>query len=206
MKILKYSTFSALLASLFLVFACEKVASPLPTFETAVHALGKLTTASFAIANTAAPAAYKWRWVSIDGKNTVSKVEYFVTLTEAYDDKEGNARVANHGTKAWKVIEGSAIGANRTDIDGSITQADVYGLFKDAAFDYGKGGGKVNVFTQNGRTATNRFIKNDGISITWFIYTADGRKFTEWSPAVCESLLDGTGAPLANCSMNISVK
>ncbi len=206
MKILKYSTFSALVATFCILFACQKVQSPLPDFDSAVHALGKLTTASFSIAAPTTPASYTWRWVSIDGLNTVSKVEYSVTLNDAYTDKDGNSRVANHGTKLWKVLDGTATGQNRSDISGSITQAEVYNLFKDATFDYGLGAGKLPVFSQRARTAANPFIKSDGISITWVIYTADGRKFDHWSPAVCASLLDASGNLLANCSMDITVK
>ena len=202
MKILKYSTFLVLVAALFLAVACAKVASPLPEFESGVHGYGVLTTANFSIANTATPAAFNWRWVSIDKKNTVSKVEFYTTLTEAYSDKEGNDRVANHGTKLWKVLEGSAIGANLTDITSSITQADIYALFKDAKFDYGLGAGNLNVFDQHARTTTNRFIKKDNIAVTWVLTTADGRKFTEWSVAIC----DGVSVVGANCTMNIGVK
>lgn len=201
MKILKYSTFSALVAALLFAVSCAKVQSPLPDFETGIYCYGVLTNASFSIANPATPVAYKWRWVSTDSKNTASKVEYYVTFTQSYSDKDGNDRVANHGTKLWKVLEGSAIGANRIDIDGSITQADVYNLFKDATFDYGLGAGKLNVFSQYGRKTANPFIKADGISITWYVTTADGRKFTEWSVALCDGETVG-----ANCSMDIGVK
>jgi hypothetical protein len=205
MKILKYSTFSAVVALFCILFACKKVASPLPEFDSAIHALGKLTD-TFAIKTPTAAATYKWRWVSIDGLNTVSKVEYYVTFKDSYTDKDKNSRTANYGTKLWKVIEGGAVGTNRTDISGSITQAEVYTLFKDATVDYGLGAGSLPVFSQRARTATTPFIKSDGISITWYIYTADGRKFTTWSPAVCSSLLDAFGNLLANCSMDIAVK
>jgi hypothetical protein len=206
MKILKYSTLTALIATFCILFACKKVASPLPEFDSAVHALGKLTVDTFAIKNASAAATYTWRWVSIDGVNTVTKVEYYVSYKDSYTDKDGNSRSSTVGPKLWKVLEGSAAGANRTDITGSITQADAYTLFKDITFNYGLGAGSLPVFSQRGRTATNPFIKSDLVTISWILYTADGRKFANWSPAVCSNILDANGNQLANCTMDIKVK
>ncbi|MBL7814624.1 MAG: hypothetical protein JNL70_06430 [Saprospiraceae bacterium] len=204
MKFFKYSIFSVLAFALFAVIACEKVQSPLPDFETALTAEGILGAApnnAFAVATPATPVNYKWGWKSIDNKNTVSKVEFFVTMTESYVDKDGNSRVANHGTKAWKVIDGSAAGANHKYIDGTITQAEVYNLFQAATFDYGKGGGKVSVWSQNGRTATARFTTKDTFIITWHITAADGRKFTEWSVGLCDRTTVGS-----NCDITFGAK
>jgi hypothetical protein len=201
MKFIKYSIFSFLALALFALVACEKVQSPLPEFESAITAEGKLVVGNFVINDVSKPVTYKWGWKSIDNKNTVSKVEFFVTFTEGYTDKDGNTRTANHGTKAWKVIDGAAAGPNHGAIDGSITQAEIYNLFQAATFDYGLGGGKTSVWSQRGRTTANRMITADRFAITWHITAADGRKFTEWSVGLCDGTTVGS-----NCAINFGVK
>lgn len=199
MKILKYvSTITLGFALVFLAQSCRDTkASPLPEFETAVTAFADYKTIkSFAIADAAKVVPFTYRWVSVDNLNSVSKIEFFVTLYEDYVDKEGNPRTAVHGTKSFKILEGGAVPANRVFADVNVAAADVYNLFKDAAFDYGKGGGKGAVFAQNGRTPAKQFTGNDFAEISWYITTADGRKFTEWSPAICSGSIIG-----ANCAL-----
>lgn len=206
MKFVKYSIFSVwtMTLMLFAFIACEKVQSPLPEFESAITAEGKLGAApnnAFAIATAATPVNYQWGWKSIDNKNTVAKVEFFVTFKESYADKDGNTRTANHGIKALKTIDAAAAGANHAYISGSITQADIYTLFQAATFDYGKGGGNVSIWSQNGRTATARHTAKDAFSITWFITGADGRKYEQWSVALCDGTTSGS-----NCAINFVAK
>lgn len=187
----------------FVLQSCRDTkASPLPVFETAVTAFADYKTIkSFAIADAAKVVPFTYRWVSIDNLNTVTKIEFFVTLYEDYVDKEGNGRTAVHGTKSFKVLEGGAVPANRAYADVNIAASDVYTLFKDASFDYGKGDGKKPVFAQNGRTTAKQFTADDYAEVSWYITTGDGRKFTEWSPAICDGSTVG-----ANCALGFPFK
>lgn len=203
MKLLKYLSSIAIgFAIVFLSQSCRDTKSaPLPVFETAVHGFAKFKGDDFLSASDLAKTnPYTFRWVSIDNINTVNKIEFFVTLFEDYSDKDGNDRTAVHGRKLFKTLEGGTAPANRAFTDQTVTSGDVYNLFKDAAFDYGLGGGKKPVFDQMGRTTAKRFTGNDYFSISWNLTTADGRKFTEWSPAVCGST-DG-----ANCTLDYYFK
>jgi hypothetical protein len=212
MKILKYTLFSLVYIAVVAVgVACEKVVSPLPEFETGVVGFAKNVTSAdlfnqtkdtaiLALSSPATPAQFDFRWLSVDNKNTVTKIEFFVTFTEKYKDVLDNEKTANHGTKLLRTLDGAAVPANRIFIKPSFTIAEVNALFKDTQFDYGKGGGKKNVFDQNGRTATAQFTKSDAITVTWNFITADGRKFTTWSVALCGE------AAGSNCAMKYSFR
>lgn len=208
MKILNYS-FSMLLAVAIVALnaSCrDESLNPVPAWDTAVSGNGILvsTNNSFSLTDVTKPVQYKFRWLSIDNLNTVTKIEYYVALNETYIDKEGNSRTAKHGDKLWKVVEGSAVPANRVFIDQSLTQAEVYALYKDNTFNYGNG--TVSVFAQNGRTAAKPFISADKVVIRWELTTADGRKFFQWSPGVCGESIDAAGVPFTNCNLTLSIK
>lgn len=202
MKVLKYS-FSMLLAVAIvaLTASCrDESLNPVPAWETAVNGYAELIASNNAFSTTdvAKPVQYKFRWVSIDNANTVTKIEYYVALNEAFVDKDGNDRTARHGDKLWKVVEGSGIAANRAFMNESITQAGIYNLFKGAKYNYGNG--SVDVFTSNGRTVDKPLIKADEVNIRWELTTADGRKFFEWSPGICGE------TPGTNCNIAVAVK
>jgi hypothetical protein len=209
MKLLKYISSVVLgFAIVFISQSCRDTkAAPLPVFETAVHGFGDIAAVknlagksvadTFAVSNLAKSVPFTWRWISIDNINTVNKVEYFVTLREPYDDVQGNPRTANHGTKAYKTLDGSAAPANRAFISATIKPEEIYALYKDATFNYGKGAGAKKVFEQNGRTAAAPWNYDDYVTLTWVLTTADGRKFTEWSTAVCGETVG------ANCQLEI---
>ena len=203
MKILKYS-FSMLLAVAIvaLTASCrDESLNPVPAWETAVSGYGELvaTNNAFSLTDAAKDVQYKFRWLSIDNLNTVTKIEYYVALNESYTDKEGNSRTAKHGDKLWKVVEGSAVPANRVFINLALTQAQVYALYKDNTFNYGNGA--VSVFAQNGRSAAKPLIAADKVVVRWELTTADGRKFFQWSPGIC-----GENPGFANCVLTLAVK
>jgi hypothetical protein len=201
MKIAKYLlsiSFAVVMAALV---GCEDTyENPLPVFESAVHGYAekKSTGPDFSLADPTKSVAYRFRWASIDGLNTVNKIQFLVTLREGYTDKDGNGRTAVHGTKVLKVIDSNVPG-NFTFSDYTMTQAEVYNLFKDATFNYGNG--SVKVFDQNSRTPAKPLTGKDNVVVSWVLFTADGRKFDTWGGDVCSATLDK-----ANCSISFAVK
>ena len=148
--------------------ACQDeslVEKNLPTWGTAVNTFASKQTGSasdFVNGNAAIDIDLKWRWISADGLNTVTKVEYFMLFDEKYVDKDGNDKTARHGGsagKAFKTLEGSALGASRADVLFSVTQADIYAVYKNATFNYC--GTTVPVFSNTlkpSRTPANPFL------------------------------------------------
>ncbi|MFZ4377669.1 MAG: hypothetical protein ACOYN9_15025, partial [Saprospiraceae bacterium] len=202
-KILLYS----LAAALLLPFSSCKDESLNPVLapETAVHGYAQTASGSatsFFYKDMTTPINLELQWISIDKINTVTKMDIFVNFKESYVDAEGNPRVANHGIKKVKTLEGSAVPANRAYAKFSISPNDVYTAFKDATFDYGDGKGKVSVFTntfKKDRTSAVRFTADDAFRMTWAFTTADGRFFDSWSDSVCSEF------PGANCDINWAV-
>jgi hypothetical protein len=174
-----------------------------PEWETAVNTFASLQTgssASFVNGSPTVPINLNWRWISIDGVNTITKVEFFLVFNEAYVDVDGNPALARHGGTAgrlFKTLEGAAVGANRVDVPVTITQDEVYQLYKDNTFNYCKTTNPVPVFNNTlkpGRTPAAPFVAGDSFQLKWIIYAADGRKFDSWSPSVC------TEFPGSNCN------
>lgn len=172
----------------------------LPEWETGVNTYATLqagTPTSFAAGDVTKTMNLNWRWISIDQLNTVTKVEFFVLFNEAYTDIDSNPAAARHGGSAgklWKTIEASGLKGNREDIQFTVTQDDVYQLYKDNTYNYC--GTAVPVFAnalKPQRTAAAPFLKGDTFTVKWTIYLADGRKIDSWSPSVC------TEFPGSNC-------
>lgn len=177
-----------------------------PEWETAVNTYAKLkagSSASFVNGSPAVSINLDWRWISIDGANTITKVEYFLVFNEGYVDVDGNPALARHGGSAgklWKTVDGANVKGNREDIALTITQDDVYQLYKDNTFNYC--GTTVPVFNNTlkpTRTPASPFVAGDSFQLKWIIYTADGRKIDSWSPSVC------TEFPGSNCNYGWSV-
>jgi hypothetical protein len=196
MKIGKYILFISIVA--LTVLACrETTTDPNIPFETAVHGYGEMKKPdTFAVKDPAAPVNFKWRWVSI---------EFFAYFDEKYKDKDGNDKVARHGgtpgetyTKIWKTVAPPAANFGFTDF--TITQAELYNLYKANKFDYGDGKGSVDVFSRSGRTAAKPFVVSDKIIIRWVLYTADNRRFDSWTTNVCGDFVG------ANCLLTLDVK
>lgn len=192
-----------LLCSVMLItfFSCkDESLQVIPDWGTGVNTYATLKTgasSSFINGNATTPVEVNFRWISIDGLNTVTKVEFFILFNEGYVDADGNPKTVRHGGSAgklWKTIEGAAVPANRTDVLVAVTQADVYALYKDNTYNYC--GTTVPVFNnpiKPGRTPTAPFLAGDTFSLKWTVYTADGRKFDSWSPSVCNEF------PGSNC-------
>lgn len=205
MKIAKYLLFVAL-TTLMMTSCRETTPDPNVPFETAVHGYGEFKTPSnFSLTDPAAAVNFKWRWVSIDKANTVNKVEFYVYFDESYKDKDGNPKTARHGgvagtdfIKLWKTVATPA--ANFTFTDFTITQQEIYNLYKTNKFDYGDGKGSQDVFAINGRTATVPFKSTDKFTLRWVLYTADGRRFDSWTTNVCGDFVG------ANCVLQFALK
>ncbi len=179
--------------------ACEdEETSPFFEPETAVHGWGRVAAGSPADfvfqGDEALEVAFQWN--SIEGANTANRIEFYAFFDEAYEDNEGNDRTAQHGGdyfdytttrgKLFKVVEGGEIPANRKDITFSVTQNDIYQLYKDATYDYGDGSVKVFENPEKpDRSPDNPFVAGDKFRLGWIIYTADDRKFDAWSPSIC---------------------
>ncbi|MEK7253949.1 MAG: hypothetical protein AAB316_04340 [Bacteroidota bacterium] len=197
MKFFKLSYLLFALGALTAIFSCkDEELSPYLEPETAVHGWGRLATAGFTAGDMNQHVGIDFQWNSIDGENTVTKIEFFVFFDEDYVDLEGNDRTAEHGGdyfdytpnrgKLIKTLEGGSIPANRTDTHFEVSQAEVLGLYNAAQFDYGKG--SVSVFSNPDkptRTGASPFIGDDHFLLGWIIYTEDGRKFDAWSPSIC---------------------
>ncbi len=188
--------------------------NPIPVYETSVHGWGRFDAASpknFVFEDLTKEITIKFQWNAIDGIQSVNKIEYYAFFDESYKDKDGNDKIARHagkfldangGGKAFKTLQGGDIPANRTDISFKLTQADMYNIFKDAEFDYGKG--KVKVFANPDkptRDVTKRpFISGDQLEVSWVLYTNDGRKFDFWSRSICSEEF-----PKSSCSVKWGV-
>lgn len=152
---------------------------------------------SFVSGDATVPVDVNFRWISIDGLNTVTKIEFYLLFNEGYVDSEGNPKTVRHGGtsgRLFKTLEGAAVPANRADVGLSVTQADVYALYKDNTYNYC--GTSVPVFSNTLkplRTPSAPFLAGDSFSLKWIVYTADGRKFDSWSPSVCNEF------PGSNC-------
>ncbi|MEP2670597.1 MAG: hypothetical protein ABJH04_16460 [Cyclobacteriaceae bacterium] len=196
MKTIKYLVMT-MLGVFALAVSCSDDKELIPVWETAPNAYATKTdgtSANFVYQDASRSVGVDFRWISVDGKTTVTKVDFFLTFTEPYTDTDGNPAVANHGEFNFKSIEGSEIPGNREVTNFSLTQADVYALYSTATFDYGTG--SVSVFNnpdKPDRTATDRFVAGDSFTVRWELTTDDGRVFDAWSPSVC------TEFPGSNC-------
>jgi hypothetical protein len=177
-----------------------------PEWETGVNTYATLKTGSssgFVNGNGTTPVEVNFRWISIDGANTVNKIEFFILFNETYVDPDGNSKLVRHGGtegKLIKTVEGSAVPGNRADVSISVTPAEVYNLYKDNTYNYC--GTSVSVFNNSlkpTRTVSVPFIPGDSFILRWVVYTVDGRKFDSWSPSVC------TEFPGSNCNFGWAI-
>ncbi len=155
---------------------------------------------SFSSTNPTRSVRLKHYWQSLDKKTTVSEIKFFVYWDEAYTDKNNDARTARHAGfiydspgKLLKTVS-SPDGDYKTVIH-NISTGDLYNLFKDAQFDYGKGAGKGNVIDGTVRTAAKPFTPKDKFFVRWEFKLADGRLIDRWgSTNICAGEVAG-----ANC-------
>ncbi|HRK52313.1 MAG TPA: hypothetical protein PK185_00240 [Cyclobacteriaceae bacterium] len=195
------------LAGIFLLsVSCSDDKELIPVWESGVNGEGKIvsTAQDFKRGDASITLDFQLKWISIDQKATVTKMEVFLTWEETYTDVDGNPAVADHGTKPLISYEGGAVPANRTAAEFSLTQAQVKALYSGATFDYNDGvsGNAIDVFAapfNPARDATNIFIDKDVFTVVWHFTTDDGRVFDSWSPSVC------TEVPGSNCEVQFGV-
>jgi hypothetical protein len=178
-----------------------------PEWESAVHGLGEFNAESddinFIKGDPSVDLTFDLLWNSIDKKNTVTKIDIYVLFNEAYTDQDGNPKTAKHGGDQGELLmtlEGSNIPADKTPTTFTITQADVFEVYKDKTFDY-FGTGAVPVWgdgsIRDDRNTDNfKFVDGDAFQLKWVFTTDDGRVFDFWGISVC------TEFPGANCSVN----
>ena len=214
--------------SVGLVACRDEALNPVPPFETAVHGYGHLVSGNTftgtstdpntglfiggtVAANNAWDFNIDFQWISIDQKNTVTKVEMFATFTEPYRDANNNNKTANHGTQLLKTFEGASVPGNRTSFNVQVTAAELFAAFDDATFNYGDGNVTVNVLSnpnqvpgqpavRNPASPSTAFLVRDKFEVTWILYTADGRVFDSWSDSICSEF------PGADCSVIVTLR
>jgi hypothetical protein len=206
MKTIKYLSLM-LLAVIAFVTSCKDDRELVPDWESGINGEGTITSAAkdFKRGDPSIPLDFNLKWISVDGKATVTKIDVFVLFKENYIDSNGDPAVANHGGNSGRLFtsfEGGEVPPNRTPVSFSITQPELYNLYQDATFDYGDGKGPVSVFGDPynpTRDDVNRFVPEDKLTVIWHFTASDGRVFKAWSPSVC------TEFPGSNCSVDFSV-
>ena len=206
-KIYQYSALT-LLAALASISSCKDEDRVIvPEWESGVHGLGKFATTTadvnFIKGDPTVDLTIDLLWNSIDHKNEVTKIDLYIAFNEGYTDPSGNPKTAKHGGdqgKLYTSMEGSAVPADKTVTTFTITQDDVYALYKDATYDYKEDGNQVPVWDNPDRPDRNtddfKFVDGDAFQLKWVFTTADGRVFDKWGVSVC------TEFPGANCSVN----
>ena len=206
--------------------------NPNKAWESGVHALGVFDgiteekKANFAANARTIPLAgqdaakidFKIRWVSLDNKLTVTKIVVKVDMIESYTDPDGNPKTVSlgGGGKVVKTIDSPA--KNRDWNNFSISPADIYTLYKDAAVKYDKVN-TVKVFENPARprmagtrlqgplvVGGKTVASADAFVVTWELTTTDGLVFKVWNEdSIC---LDPTPVSQANsnCRLSFSVK
>ncbi len=226
-----------IITSLLLAFsACrDESLNPLPTFLPGVHAFTVFDGVAFngnllsrpqpyeranaknfpKTSQNTAKVDFKTRWVSLDNKLTVNKIEIYVRMLESYNDPDGNPKVADlsENGKGKLITTISSPAANRQWNNFSITPQQIYDAYKNATVAYDKVN-KVNVFSNPARprptgewlrpaeNATYGAVAADNFVITWILYTSDGQVFNTWNPdSVCA---DPTSVSEANSNCQLS--
>ena len=220
-KIITY----ALSLGLVAVLGCrDESLNPVPAFDPGVHGFGVFSSIAegkdgssyrknyddYAVnfplkGQDQAKIDFKLRWVSLDNKLTVNKLEVYVDMIESYNDADGNPKTTSLGAKLLKTLSPAA--NNREWNMFSISATELYTAFKDATVKYDKVNA-VKVFANpaNPRPTGQWFNGTENFVLTWRLYTSDGKIFKTWnSDSVC-----GDPTPLsqakANCQLVFDVK
>ena len=232
---MKKTLIYTLTAGFFALIGCrDESLNPVPTFEPGVHGYAVFDgfdataeTKKSNIANNAktfsvadqdkAKLDFKIRWVSLDNKLTVNKVEVYLDMIESYNDPDGNPKTVSLGNGGTLIKTISPSAANRQWSTFSITPLDIYTLYKDATVKYDKVNA-VKVFENPDRVRTTgkwllpvgkvkgANVLADAFVITWRLYTTDGLIFKTWEPSsICADPTLYSDAS-ANCSLVTSVK
>ncbi|MFZ1807708.1 MAG: hypothetical protein WAU36_10820 [Cyclobacteriaceae bacterium] len=205
MKTMKYLMLT-LIGVFALTVSCSDDKELVPAWETAINGQGLITSTAqdFKSGNPAIVVDFSLKWISVDSKATVTKMEAFVSWKESYIDSDGNPAVADHGKKQIATIEGGAVPENRGTTTFSLSQPDMFALYNGQTYDYkdGTDGNAIDIFSStinSGRDAAVHFVSEDKFSVTWQFTGSDGRVFKAWSPSVC------TEYPGSNCQVDFGV-
>lgn len=195
-----------LVGFLALTVSCSDDKVLIPVWESGINGEGTITSAAtdFKMGDPSVVLDFDLKWISVDGKASVTKMEVYINFSEGYLDSDGNPAVADHGTKLLQTFEGVDVPDNRTPVSFSVTQAEVFALFNGQSFDYKDGvdGNAIDVFGSPfnpDRNGTDIFVPKDSFKLTWKFTSEDGRIFEAWSPSVC------TEFPESNCEVLFSV-
>ena len=219
-------------AVMLLVGCRDESLNPNKAWEPGVHGLGvfdgvsEVGKANFAAnaktipltGQDAAKIDFKVRWVSLDNKLTVSKIDIKVDMIESYTDSDGNPKTVSLGGGGKVVKSIAAPAANRQWNNFSISPAEIYNLYKDATVKYDKVK-DVKVFENPARSRPagarlqgpqvvgGKTVSNaDAFVVTWELTTSDGSVFKVWNEdSIC---LDPTPVSQANsnCRLNFRVQ
>ncbi len=210
-KILIYT----LSLAVFVLVGCrDETLNPLPGWDPAVHGFGVFDTKGVTKATLIsdytlnlplkgqdkASVPFRIRWVSLDNKLTVSKIDINVEMIEYYKDSDGNDKQASLGVKVVKSVASPA--ANRQWNSFTVSGTELFNLFKDATVKYDKVNA-VKVFANkaNPRPTGSWFNGSEDFVITWTLTTTDGlvfKKFNEDSVCGDPTLLTEASA---NCRL-----
>ncbi len=193
---------SVILVALLLVSCKKEELNPVAKPEPGVYGQGTLKSGSFVSENDASSLVnMELKWIDVNRVLTINKQELFITLREAYVDKNGNPATANHGTKSLKVMD--AKGNNEASAF-TVSADDVYKLFATAIVDYGQG--SVDVFGAS-RPAGKRFDKNNSFVLSWAFTSTEGLVYKWWSVSIVNiELYSSQPSIQANASVTWSVK
>ena len=213
--------------SLLLLFeACrDESLNPVPVFDPAVHGFCIFDGVAFDGKINNRPQGYekdyaknfptsaqdqgkvdfKIRWVSLDNKLAVNKIEIFVEMKEYYQDAEGNNKTTSLGQKLITTV--STPTANRQWNSFSLTPTQIFTAFKDATVKYDKVN-DVKVFAnpKNLRPIGKWFNGSEDFIVTWKLYTTDGKIFKSGgSSGICGDVTSVSEAN-SNCQLTFDVK
>ncbi len=226
-RIVSYIFLAGLLS---IIYACrDESLNPVLQWEPAVHGFGVFDGIAFngnansrpqpyesdgaknfpATGQDNAKIDFKIRWVSLDNKLTVNKIELYVNMTEDYTDPDGNPQTADLGSGTGKLVATiSNVGANRAWNSFSITPKQVYDLYKDATVKYNKVTA-VPVFNNpaHARPTGKWFDGNtDTFILKWRLYTTDGKVFKTWNQSSICGDVTAVSEANSNCQLAWSVK
>lgn len=221
----RITTYMFLVGLLATIYSCrDESLNPVPKWDSAVNGFGVFDGIAFdgklnnrpqkyesdyaknfpASGQDKAKIDFKLRWVSLDNKLTVNKIEVYVNMTEDYEDPDGNPKTANLGGGSPKLLQTlTTVAANRQWNTFSVTPLQVYNLFKDATVKYDKVNA-VKVFSRPKfpRPAGQWFNgETDTFVVSWRLYTTDGKVFKSWNQdSVCGDITSVSEAN-SNCQL-----
>jgi hypothetical protein len=150
---------------------------------------------------------FKIRWVSLDNKLTVAKIDVYIKMFESYVDPAGNPQKAELSGGTGKLLTSiTAPTGNRQWNAFKVTPTQIYNLFKDATVKYDKvNATKVFENPKKARPKGQWFDgKTDEFQIFWKLTSTEGLVYESWGPNLCG---DPTAVSEANsnCTLNFTI-